>query len=72
MFLKAVPNEGDERDKDVGNAIRYAVDNGASIINMSAGKYFSPDPDYVVDAIKYAEERGVLFVISAGNEGDDG
>ncbi|MFZ1321289.1 MAG: S8 family serine peptidase [Ignavibacteria bacterium] len=71
MFLKAVPNEGDERDKDVGNAIRYAVDNGASIINMSAGKYFSPDPDYVVDAIKYAEERGVLFVISAGNEGDD-
>lgn len=71
MFLRAVPNEGDERDKDVGNAIRYAVDNGASIINMSAGKYFSRDPDYVVDAIRYAEERGVLFVISAGNEGDD-
>lgn len=71
MFLRAVPNEGDERDKDIGNAIRYAVDNGASIINMSAGKYFSRDPDYVVDAIRYAEERGVLFVISAGNEGDD-
>ncbi|MBK8983626.1 MAG: S8 family serine peptidase [Ignavibacteria bacterium] len=71
MFLKAVPNEGDERDKDIGNAIRYAVDNGASIINMSAGKYYSPDPEYVVDAIKYAEEKGVLFVISAGNEGED-
>ncbi|HQY19264.1 MAG TPA: S8 family serine peptidase [Ignavibacteria bacterium] len=71
MFLRAVPNEGDERDKDVGNAIRYAVDNGASIINMSAGKYFSPYPEYVVDAVKYAEEKGVLFVISAGNEGDD-
>lgn len=71
MLLRAVPNEGDERDKDIGNAIRYAVDNGASIINMSAGKYFSPEPEFVVDAIKYAEEKGVLFVVSAGNEGDE-
>lgn len=71
MCLRAIPNEGDERDKDIGNAIRYAVDNGASIINMSAGKYFSPEPEFVVDAIKYAEDKGVLFVISAGNEGDD-
>jgi len=71
MSLRAVPNEGDERDKDIGNAIRYAVDNGASIINMSAGKYFSPDPDFVDDAIKYAEFKGVLFVVPAGNEGDD-
>jgi len=71
MCLRSVPNQGDERDKDIGNAIRYAVDNGASIINMSAGKYFSPNPDFVVDAIKYAEDKGVLFVISAGNEGDD-
>ena len=71
MLLRAVPNEGDERDKDIGNAIRYAVDNGADIINMSAGKYFSPDPEFVVDAIKYAEDKGVLFVISAGNEGEN-
>ena len=71
MLLRGVPNEGDERDKDVGNAIRYAADNGADIINMSAGKYFSKDPDFVVEAIKYAEEKGVLFVISAGNEGED-
>jgi len=71
MLLRAVPNEGDERDKDIGNAIRYAVDNGANIINMSAGKYFSPNPEFVVDAIKYAEDKGVLFVVSAGNEGDD-
>lgn len=71
MCLRAVPNQGDERDKDIGNAIRYAVDNGASIINMSAGKYFSPHPDFVVDAIKYAEENNVLFVVSAGNEGMD-
>ncbi|MEP7146419.1 MAG: S8 family serine peptidase [bacterium] len=71
MCLRAVPNEGDERDKDIGNAIRYAVDNGAAIINMSAGKYYSPDPEFVVDAIKYAEDKGVLFVVSGGNEGDD-
>lgn len=71
MLLRAVPNEGDERDKDIANAIRYAVDNGASIINMSAGKYFSPNPDLVVEAIKYAEEKGVLFIASAGNEGND-
>ncbi len=71
MCLRAVPNEGDERDKDIGNAIRYAVDNGADIINMSAGKYFSRFPEFVVDAIKYAEEKGVLFVVSGGNEGVD-
>ena len=71
MFLRAVPNEGDERDKDISNAIRYAVDNGASIINMSAGKYFSANPEFVSDAITYANENGVLFVVSAGNEGLD-
>jgi subtilisin family serine protease len=69
MCLRTTPDEGDERDKDVGNAIRYAVDNGASIINMSAGKYFSLNPDFVIDALKYAEDNGVLFVVSAGNEG---
>lgn len=71
MLLRGVPNEGDERDKDIGNAIRYAVDNGAHIINMSAGKYFSRHPQYVIDAIKYAESKGVLFVNSAGNESVD-
>mgnify|MGYP002622776520 CR=1 FL=1 len=71
MTLRAVPNEGDERDKDIGNAIRYAADNGAHIINMSAGKYYAPHPEYVVDAIKYAKDKGVLFVVSAGNEALD-
>lgn len=71
MCLRAVPEEGDERDKDIGNAIRYAVDNGADVINMSAGKYFSPNPEFVADAIKYADEKGVLFVVSAGNESED-
>lgn len=71
MSVRCVPDEGDERDKDIANGIRYAVDNGASIINMSAGKYFSPDADKVVEAMKYAEEKGVLFVTSSGNEGAD-
>jgi len=69
MCLRTVPDEGDERDKDIGNAIRYAVDNGASIINMSAGKYFARNPEFVIESIQYAEEKGVLFVVSAGNEG---
>ena len=71
MYIRVVPADGDERDKDVANGIRYAVDNGASIINLSAGKYFAPgnNPQYVIEAIKYAESKGVLFVVAAGNEG---
>lgn len=68
MVLRAVPN-GDERDKDIANAIRYAVDNGARVINMSFGKSFSPDKAYVDAAVKYAEEKGVLLVHAAGNDG---
>lgn len=71
MSVRCVPDEGDERDKDIANGIRYAVDNGASIINMSAGKYFSPQADLVLEALKYAEEKGVLFVNSAGNDASD-
>ncbi|UOG76162.1 S8 family peptidase [Hymenobacter tibetensis] len=70
MAVRAVPN-GDERDKDVANAIRYAVDNGASIINMSFGKYYSPQRAAVEEAIQYAEKKGVLLVHSAGNESQD-
>ena len=67
MSVRAVPN-GDERDKDVANAIRYAVDNGAQIINMSFGKEFSPQRPAVEAAYKYAEAKGVLLVHAAGNE----
>ena len=70
MVLRAVP-DGDERDKDVANAIRYAVDNGAHIVNMSFGKGYSPGKGAVDAAVRYAEERGVLLVHAAGNEGDD-
>jgi len=67
MAIRAVP-DGDERDKDVANAIRYAVDNGADIINMSFGKAYSPYKKVVYEAIKYAESNGVLMIHGAGNE----
>ena len=70
MSVRAVPN-GDERDKDVANAIRYAVDNGANIINMSFGKGFSPHKEIVDKAVKYAESKGVLLIHAAGNDGDN-
>lgn len=70
MPIRAVPN-GDERDKDIALGIRYAVDNGAQIINMSFGKAYSPSSDEVIAAIRYAEEKGVLCVHAAGNSGLD-
>lgn len=70
MSVRAVPN-GDERDKDVANAIIYAADNGAQIINMSFGKKFSPNKELVDKAVKYAESKGVLMIHAAGNDGDD-
>jgi subtilisin family serine protease len=68
MMVRAVP-DGDEHDKDIALAIRYAVDNGAKVINMSFGKSFSPHKDWVDDAVKYAESKGVLLVHAAGNDG---
>lgn len=70
MTVRAVP-DGDERDKDVANAIRYAVDNGAKVLNMSFGKPVSPGKNVVWDAFKYAESKGVLLVKAAGNENED-
>lgn len=67
MVLRAVP-DGDERDKDVANAIRYAADNGAQIINMSFGKAFSWDKQAVDEAVQYALSKGVLMIHAAGNE----
>ncbi len=70
MSLRAVP-DGDERDKDIANAIFYAVDNGAQIVNMSFGKGYSPQKSYVDEAVKYAEKKGVLLIHAAGNDGKD-
>ena len=68
MAVRAVPN-GDEYDKDIALAIRYAADNGAKVINGSFGKSYSPHKQWVYDAIKYAEKKDVLFVHAAGNDG---
>ncbi|MEP6926486.1 MAG: S8 family serine peptidase [Ginsengibacter sp.] len=67
MMLRAVP-DGDEHDKDIANAIRYGVDNGAQIISMSFGKDFSPEKSWVDDAVKYAQSKDVLLVHAAGND----
>ena len=67
MAIRVVPT-GDERDKDVANGIRYAVDNGAKVINMSFGKAYKWDKKAVDEAIKYAESKDVLLVHAAGND----
>ncbi len=70
MVLRVVPS-GDERDKDVANAVFYAVDNGARIINMSFGKDYSPYKSLVDSAFRYADEHGVLIIHAAGNDSKD-
>lgn len=70
MSLRVVPN-GDEYDKDVALAIKYAADNGAKVVNMSFGKYYSLHSDWVRDAIVYASKKDVLLVAGAGNESLD-
>ena len=58
----------DDQDKDVANAIKYAVDNGAQVINMSFGKYLSPRKNWVDEAVKYAEQKGVFLIVCAMND----
>ena len=70
LTVRAVP-DGDEYDKDIALGIRYAVDNGAKVINGSFGKAFSPHKQWVYDAIKYAEKKDVLIVHAAGNDTKD-
>jgi len=70
MMVRAVP-DGDEHDKDIALAIRYAVDNGAQVINMSFGKSFSPEKKWVDEAVEYARSKGVLLVHAAGNDSKD-
>jgi len=70
MGVRIVP-DGDERDKDVANGIRYAVDNGAKVINMSFGKGYVYNKKTVDEAIKYAEQKDVLLVHAAGNDAKD-
>ncbi|QEC53988.1 subtilase family protein [Anseongella ginsenosidimutans] len=70
MAIRTVP-DGDERDKDVANAIRYAAENGAKVINMSFGKAYSPEKEVVDEAVKFALSKDVLLVHAAGNDGSN-
>ena len=70
MMIRALP-DGDEYDKDVALAIKYAVDNGAKVINMSFGKGFSPEKKWVDEAVRYAELKDVLLIHAAGNEAEN-
>ncbi len=70
MMIRAVP-DGDEYDKDIALAIKYAVDNGAKVINMSFGKELSPEKKWVDDAVRYAELKDVLIVHAAGNDAEN-
>jgi len=70
LAIRAVP-DGDERDKDIANAIRYAADHGAKVINMSFGKPYSQDKKAVDDAVKYALKKDVLLVQAAGNSNEN-
>ena len=70
MMVRAVP-DGDEHDKDIALAIRYAVDNGAEVINMSFGKGFSPEKKWIDEAVQYAATKNVLLVHAAGNDAKD-
>ena len=74
MSIQIVPLKviGEERDKDVANAIRYAVNNGAKIINISLGKQTSPQNELVYSAVRYAAVKGVLIFVAAGNEASNG
>jgi cell wall-associated protease len=70
MVVRAIP-DGDERDKDVANAIIYAVNNGAQILNLSFGKDFSPQKNFVDDALRYAASKDVLIIHAAGNDSEN-
>jgi len=71
MPIVASTQVGDERDKDVANAIHYAVDNGAQLINISFSKLYSTDKQLLDEAIQYAEKKKVLIIHCAGNNGVD-
>jgi subtilisin family serine protease len=70
MIVRVVP-DGDERDKDVANGIRYAIENGAKVINMSFGKSFSPQKQFVDEVLPLADKYDVLMVHAAGNDASD-
>lgn len=67
MVLKAVNNFGTTRASFIAEAIVYAVDNGAQVVNISVGGPHTSRMEQA--AIDYARRAGVLVVVASGNEG---
>jgi cell wall-associated protease len=70
MPVCVIANGGADHDKDQALAIRYAVDNGAKIINMSFIKSMSVHPEWLKEAMLYAEKKDVLLIGGAGNDAE--
>jgi subtilisin family serine protease len=69
MVLKTNGNIRELKDETLARAIRYAADNGAKIINISLGKYYTWNKPLVDQQVKYAMHKGVLIVTAAMNNG---
>ena len=69
ISLNMVSNAEKSIDEQIPAAVRYAVDHGAQVINLSIGSNKTTWPKSWDDAFAYAEEKGVVVVASAGNRG---
>ncbi|MFN0245586.1 MAG: S8 family serine peptidase [Kofleriaceae bacterium] len=69
MPLKVLSKNGSGSVGGIADAIRYAADNGAKVINMSLGSSYPSTP--LKNAVKYAYDKGVTIVCAAGNESRD-
>jgi len=78
MPLKALASEWDEilgapnlgTSATVAQAIRFAVDNGAKVLNLSLGGSLASTAER--DALSYAVDKGAIVLIAAGNDAEDG
>ncbi|MEH1989128.1 S8 family peptidase [Nostoc sp.] len=68
MPVKALDSSGSGSYSSISKGIRYAVDNGANVINLSLGGASSNRT--LESAINYASSKGVIVVMAAGNDGD--
>ncbi len=67
MPLKVLAASGGGTVADIAEAIKFAADNGADVINMSLGG--GGASNMIEEAIKYAHSKGIVIVAAAGNEG---
>lgn len=71
MSLRVISFFDGMSDRNLARAIRYAVDNGAKVINMSFARDYSVKKNVIDETIKYAMKKDVLIIKAAGNEGVD-